>query len=89
VLACLPDDVPDDVQFDGIWSNPPIRVGKHALHDLLQRWLPRLAPNAAATLVVHKHLGADSLAQWLQDEGWAAERQSSRAGYRLLRVARQ
>jgi 16S rRNA (guanine1207-N2)-methyltransferase len=89
VRVCQPDEVPDEVQFDGIWSNPPVRVGKQALHDLLDRWLPRLAPDATATLVVHKHLGADSLVRWLQEEGWAAERLGSRAGYRLLRVAGQ
>ena len=28
--------------FDVIWSNPPIRIGKEALHTLLMAWLPRL-----------------------------------------------
>ena len=30
-----PDDVPGDVRFAAIWSNPPIRIGKAALHELL------------------------------------------------------
>ena len=34
-----PDEVPADVQLRTIWSNPPIRIGKAALHDLLVRWL--------------------------------------------------
>jgi 16S rRNA (guanine1207-N2)-methyltransferase len=80
--------LPDDVQFDAIWSNPPIRIGKKALHALLLGWLARLAPDGRAVLVVHKHLGSDSLAAWLTTEGWEVRRLGSRAGYRLLDVAR-
>jgi 16S rRNA G1207 methylase RsmC len=80
--------VPDGLMFDGIWSNPPIRAGKAHLHALLERWLARLTADGEARLVVHKHLGADSLAKWLAGEGWTTERLASRAGYRILRVAR-
>ncbi len=83
-----PDDVPDDVRFAGLWSNPPIHIGKDALHALLARWLDRLVEDATAWLVVHKHLGADSLARWLQASGRPTTRVSSRAGYRVLAVAR-
>jgi 16S rRNA (guanine1207-N2)-methyltransferase len=69
-----------------IWSNPPIRIGKAALHELLAHWLGRLAPDAAAFLVVQRYLGSDSLQQWLQDTGWSAERFAARSGYRVLRV---
>jgi len=86
-----PDDptgsVPDDVRFDLIWSNPPIRIGKAELHELLRRWLGRLTPTGVAVLVVHKHLGADSLQRWLIDQGHPTERAASRAGYRLLHVS--
>lgn len=88
VRCSLPDDVPDDVRFTTIWSNPPIRIGKPALHDLLRGWLPRLADGGEAVLVVHKHLGSDSLAAWLEQEGWAVDRLTSRMGYRILQVAR-
>ncbi len=85
-----PDDpfgnVPDDLRFDLIWSNPPIRVGKPELHALLIRWLGRLTPTGRAVLVVHKHLGADSLQRWLIGQGHPTERIVSRAGYRLLEV---
>ncbi len=81
-----PDEVPDDVRFRTIWSNPPIRIGKPALHALLLRWLPRLSADGEAILVVQKHLGADSLQRWLVAEGLPTERIASRAGYRLLRV---
>ena len=66
--------MPDDVRFAAIWSNPPIRIGKAALHDLLLRWLGRLAPGGEAHLVVHKHLGADSLQRWLAEQGHPTER---------------
>ena len=88
VRAVTPDEVPADVRVEGLWSNPPIRAGKAHLHELLERWMARLAPDAEARLVVHKHLGADSLARWLTTEGWTVERLTSRAGYRILRVAR-
>lgn len=88
VVVAAPDEVPEDLAVDLLWSNPPIRIGKAALHELLSGWLGRLAPAGAAVLVVQKHLGADSLQRWLQAEGWRAERLSSRAGYRLLEVGR-
>lgn len=73
--------------FDLIWSNPPIRIGKEALHDLLLRWIARLSPDGTAVLVVNRHLGADSLQRWLIGRGHPTERLASRAGYRLLQVS--
>jgi 16S rRNA (guanine1207-N2)-methyltransferase len=80
--------VPADITFDAIWSNPPVRVGKEALHELLLTWLPRLAPGGRAYLVVQKHLGSDSLQRWLDANGWPTTRLSSRRGYRILEVTR-
>jgi 16S rRNA G1207 methylase RsmC len=88
VRAVLPDDVPDGLEFDLCWSNPPIRVGKQALHDLLTRWLPRLADGAEAWLVVQKNLGSDSLARWITDTvSLPVAREASSKGFRILRVA--
>ncbi len=86
VMVAAPDDVPSDLTFDRILSNPPIRIGKAALHDLLLRWLRRLSPGGVAHLVVQKHLGSDSLARWLDGRGFATTRLVSRAGYRVLEV---
>ncbi len=86
VRVVAPEFVPDDVRFAAIWSNPPIRVGKAALHELLTTWLDRLSPGGEAHLVVQRHLGADSLAAWLGREGWTVARRASRQGYRLLDV---
>lgn len=86
VVVVRPGDVPDDVRFAAIWSNPPVRIGKAALHDLLTGWLDRLAPDGHALLVVQRNLGADSLQRWLADRGWEVERRGSRMGYRLLGV---
>ncbi len=88
VRTCAPDAVPGDVRFATIWSNPPIRIGKAALHEMLLAWLPRLTPDGMAVLVVQKHLGSDSLASWLTGQGFAVVRLHSRAGYRLLQVSR-
>ena len=86
VVVLPPEGVPVDVRFDAIWSNPPIRVGKVALHELLETWLGRLAPAGRALLVVQRHLGADSLQRWLTDEGWPTTRLASARGYRVLDV---
>jgi 16S rRNA (guanine1207-N2)-methyltransferase len=86
VLCARPDDpgLPDTV--DAIWSNPPIRIGKQALHTLLAGWLGRLTPGGSAHLVVQRHLGSDSLHRWLEAEGWPVTRLASRSGYRVLQV---
>lgn len=91
VTAALPDDVDPDITFDTIWSNPPIRIGKDALHELLLRWLPRLAPGGTAWLVVQKNLGADSLQRWLAAElpaEYDVERAATAKSFRILRVRR-
>ena len=86
VTAAAPDEVPADVRFAAIYSNPPVRVGKAALHEILDRWLDRLAPGGAAYLVVQRNLGSDSLAAWLAASGRDVERLKSKKGYRILRV---
>ncbi|WP_067464906.1 class I SAM-dependent methyltransferase [Actinomadura macra] len=87
VKFSLADGIDPGLRFDAIWSNPPIRIGKAALHDLLLAWLPRLSPGGTAHLVVQKHLGSDSLQRWLDTQGLPAERIASRSAYRVLRVS--
>ncbi|SEG84827.1 16S rRNA (guanine1207-N2)-methyltransferase [Thermomonospora echinospora] len=81
-----PGEIDPDVRFAALWSNPPIRIGKAALHDLLTTWLDRLSPGATAHLVVQKHLGSDSLHRWLDQHDWPTERIASRSAYRVLAV---
>ena len=88
VRVVAPDDVPDDLTFGCIWSNPPIRVGKKALHEMLLMWLERLAPAGYAVMVVHKHLGGDSLQRWLTEVGYPTTRLASSSGYRILQTTR-
>ncbi len=81
------EGIPDDVRFDLVWSNPPVRVGKAVLHDLLRTWLPRLAPGGVAYLVVQKNLGSDSLQRWVGAElGMPCTRLASSKGFRVLEV---
>ncbi len=77
-----PDDVPAEVRFSELWSNPPIRIGKDALHDLLTRWLPRV--DGPSYLVVQKHLGSDSLQHWLTEQGYPTQKVRSRKAFRVL-----
>ena len=86
--ALLPDQVDPAATYDEIWSNPPIRVGKDALHELLLRWLPRLRPGGRAVMVVGKNLGSDSLASWLREQGYPTEKQASAKGFRVLESRR-
>jgi 16S rRNA (guanine1207-N2)-methyltransferase len=86
VRCTVPGDPALPGAFDLIWSNPPIRIGKAALHELLSAWLGRLTPGGTAYLVVQRNLGSDSLQRWLAESGWPAERVAARAGYRVLRV---
>lgn len=91
VIAALPGDIPADLQFASIFSNPPIHVGKQALHDLLLTWIPRLAPAGEAWLVVQKHLGSDSLARWLAEvlgEEFTVERTASKKAFRVIHIVR-
>jgi 16S rRNA (guanine1207-N2)-methyltransferase len=87
VKVCLPDEVPPGIRFAAIYSNPPVRVGKAPLHELLQRWLPRLETSAKAYLVVQRNLGSDSLAAWLSENGFPTARLASKKGYRILEVS--
>jgi 16S rRNA (guanine1207-N2)-methyltransferase len=82
--ALTPVAVPDDATYDEIWSNPPIRIGKHALHELLLTWFARLAPGGRAVMVVGRNLGADSLQRWLGEQGYPTERLASAKGFRVL-----
>lgn len=88
IRVAAPDEVPDHMRFATIWSNPPIRIGKAALHDLLRLWLGRLADGGEAVMVVGKNLGSDSLQAWLTAEGWPTTRLSSARGFRVLRSVR-
>ena len=81
-----PDNIDDSIRFDLIWSNPPIRIGKTKLYEMLEIWLQRLSDDGEAILVVQKHLGADSLAKWLATVPFRVDRLSSKSGYRLLKV---
>lgn len=88
VHPSLPDAVDPELRYDEIWSNPPIRIGKDALHALLTTWLARLAPGGIARLVVGRNLGADSLQRWLVDQGYRCDRVASAKGFRVLTVQR-
>lgn len=91
ITVGLPVSIEPTVNFDLIWSNPPIRVGKAELHDIMKTWLPRLNVAGEAYLVVAKHLGADSFEKWLGSEFEATHsvtREDTRKGFRIIKVVR-
>ncbi|MCO5294142.1 MAG: methyltransferase [Homoserinimonas sp.] len=92
ITACTPDEVPKDIEFMTIRSNPPIRVGKNELHQLLLQWLPRLSEGSDAWLVVQRNLGSDSLQRWLEGSlpnDFSISRAATNKGYRVLKVRRK
>lgn len=89
VRVVAPEEVPEDIRFMTIWSNPPIRIGKNELHGMLDAWLPRLREAADAWLVVARNLGSDSLQRWMEDRyrgELAVSRYATHKGFRVLRV---
>lgn len=90
VRVCAPEDFPHDQQVDLLWSNPPVRIGKPALRELLVTWAERLATEGEAWLVVQKNLGADSLLTWLNTELKTSHhcvKMGSAKGFRVLKLA--
>ncbi len=71
-----------------IWSNPPIRIGKDALHELLTTWFALLTEEGCAYLVVQRNLGADSLIKWINSAGYTGEKYASAKGFRIIKVTR-
>ena len=86
ITTCTPEEMDPQIRFEAIWSNPPIHIGKAAMHEMLLQWLPRLTPTGVAVMVVQKHLGSDSLLAWLNAQGFPTERIGAAKGYRVLRT---
>ncbi|MEK9577838.1 MAG: methyltransferase [Aquiluna sp.] len=86
--AFLDRDLDPNLDIDHIWSNPPIRIGKENLHDLLRTYMSRLNPTGDAYLVVQKQLGAESLQRWIAQQ-WP-EREVTKVenskGFRVIRI---
>jgi len=91
LTICHPDEVPPQSRFDLIWSNPPIRVGKVALYEIVTRWLNTLTAQGEAWFVIAKKLGGDSLHDWI-NQGKAGDFQATRVetskGFRVLHITR-
>jgi 16S rRNA G1207 methylase RsmC len=87
VVVCAPDEIDEAIRFSLVWSNPPIRIGKDALHELLLFWLGRLTNDGLAHLVVNKNLGADSLQKWMESNSYSVERLGSSKGFRVFEVS--
>lgn len=87
IRAASPEDALSEIgTIDLLWSNPPIRIGKNELHELLHTWIGRLSTTGVAYMVVQKNLGADSLATWMRAQGWTCEKIGSSKGFRILEV---
>ena len=88
VRAVAPDEVPEDVRFAAIWSNPPVRIGKAALHDLLTAgsaaWPTTVTPCSwcrSTSAPTRCTAGSSS-------RGGGSPGRASRMAYRVLEVRR-
>ncbi len=88
VRAAAAADVPPDVRFAALYSNPPVKVGKAFMRQLVIDWMDRLEPGGRAYLVVKRSMGSDSFASWLGEQAYGVRRLASKRGYRILEVAR-
>lgn len=89
VFPVTADEIPSDVTFRTIRSNPPIRIGKPALHELLETWIPRLDRTSDGYFVVQKNLGSDSLQRWMDatfGADFSTRRHATAKGFRVLKV---
>ena len=88
VRAVRPDGVPASVRFAGMWSNPPIRIGKAALHASAERLVAPPATRrgglAGGAPAPGRRL-AGRLAG--RARAGAVNRAGSKRGYRILEVA--
>ena len=69
--------------YDYIITNPPIRVGKKVLYDLLFQAKNYLKENGELWLVIHKDQGAKSLAKDLEKE-YTVETKTREKGFYIL-----
>lgn len=84
-----PQEVDDTLEVDLVISNPPIRIGKEALFELLRGWSTCLSSSGQMWLVIAKNLGADSTAAYLEKEcGLKVTRVASKKGFRVFRCVR-
>ena len=88
VRVLRPEEADPEARYDEIWSNPPIRIGKAALHELLLTWLARLTPAGVARLVVAKNLGRGHPAALADRAGVRGRPAASSKGFRVLVVRR-
>jgi 16S rRNA (guanine1207-N2)-methyltransferase len=84
-----PNEISTETRYDLIISNPPIRIGKKLLYELLELWAKRLTPDGEMWLVMAKHLGSDSCAVFLETScGLKVERVASKKGFRILKAVK-
>jgi 16S rRNA G1207 methylase RsmC len=87
ITVLSPEELDETIRYSMLWSNPPIRIGKPALRQLLLEWMQRLTEDGTGRLVVSKNLGGDSLAEWLSESGFATKKLASSKGFRVFEVA--
>lgn len=72
-------------KFDYIISNPPIRVGKKILYEILFDAKKHLNPNGELWIVVNKNQGAKSLVKDLEKE-YKVEIKNKVSGFYIIRA---
>lgn len=75
-----------DARFDLILTNPPVRVGKAKLYELLTEAYSHLTPGGVLLLVLGKKQGAESARRFLSETCSAADLVAHQSGFHVLRL---
>ncbi len=75
--------LPNDLRFDAIALNPPIRAGKSVVFDLYEEAKSRLRENGVLYVVIQKKQGAASSEKRLAELGFDVLLMARDKGYRV------
>lgn len=80
----LDEYVEENETVDFIISNPPVKIGKKLLYELMLSWLNKV--EIGALIVMQKHLGSDSFIEWCNQQGFNAKKIASKKGFRIIEI---
>ncbi|MDM5152924.1 class I SAM-dependent methyltransferase [Bacillus sp. DX1.1] len=74
-----------DGQYAAILSNPPIRAGKHVVHEILEKAVDHLVPGGELWIVIQKKQGAPSAMKKLEAVFSEVDVVEKKKGYYIIK----
>ena len=72
-------------EYAAILSNPPIRAGKHVVHEILEKAVDHLVPGGELWIVIQKKQGAPSAMKRLEEVFDEVEVVEKKKGYYIIK----